>query len=452
MRTRAETRGTAEGAPKGAHGAARVLGWTAGLLALTGIAFAAAGDLDPNFGYGGIEVTADLPYVTPALDSAAQADGRIVVGGMEMNVAWKLRRFNGDGSPDTTFGTGGVASLFGSADAPGFTDLALEGDDDIVAVGKAKAGTVTKATVARLSMDGVLDTAFGTAGILRLSVPGSTYDVATAVAVQADGKILVGGYADVKVKKTTNRKWFLARIQSGGAIDTGFGTNGYAFYDPSSTQDDISRKALVVLPDGSIVAGGYAGTATGQWTVARFSAAGAFQAAITRSTGQFAGLAVDGAGHVVATGNTWVSGSTTDSAVVARYLTTGTGLAPDTSFGTGGETVVGIAGYDHVRSSAGAVACASGNEVVFSSYAYTNANPTPRSVWTMRLTSSGSLDTTFGTGGRVGPVDLLTLNDASAGVLVDATGRVLVAGYARAASSSTSGTDCIWFLARYLGQ
>jgi len=237
-----------------------------------------------------------------------------------------------------------------------------------------------------------------------------------------------------------------------GSLDTEFGSSGYAFYDPSTTNDDILRKALVLLPDGSIVAGGYAGTSARVWTVARFSSTGIFQAAVTRNTGLFAGLTVDAAGRVVATGNTWVSGSTTDSAVVARYTTTGTGLAPDSTFGAAGETVVTVSGYDHVRSSAGAVDTDATNGVVFAAYAYTNAAVTHQVVWTFRLTSAGALDGSFGTGGRVGAIDLLAMNDAAAGVLVDGAGSVLVSGGARATSSSTSTTDCVWFLARYLGQ
>ncbi len=130
---------------------------------------------------------------------ALQADGKIVaVGSSRFNFAdnadFALARVNPDGTLDATFGTGGIVTtnLAGSDAAYA---VAVQSDGKIVAAGgsnQAANNLDTTAAVVRYIINGTLDTTFGTAGKLNLNL-GTTGDTFGAIALQADGKIVLGG-------------------------------------------------------------------------------------------------------------------------------------------------------------------------------------------------------------------------------------------------------------------
>jgi uncharacterized delta-60 repeat protein len=129
------------------------------------------------------------------------------------------------------------------------------------------------------------------------------------------------------------------------------------------------------------------------------------------------GVVVDSAGRVVVAGYSW-NGSDDDVAVV-RYTSSG---VLDTSFGTGGKVTTAIGpGNDYGQ----AVAVDSADRVIVAGYSW---NGSDYDVAVVRYTSSGVLDTSFGTGGKVttaiGPG-----TDIGHGVAVDSADRVIMAGY-----------------------
>jgi uncharacterized delta-60 repeat protein len=138
--------------------------------------------------------------LTPGWDDASgieiQADGKLVTAGAAGGLGGQLLvlRFEADGTPDTTFsGDGKVATNFTARDDFAW-DLALQADGKIVAAGTAGIGTTGAGSfaVARYGSNGVLDTTFSGDGKVATNVtPG--IDVATAVAIQANGAIVVGG-------------------------------------------------------------------------------------------------------------------------------------------------------------------------------------------------------------------------------------------------------------------
>src|ERR1051325_6151623 len=190
-----------------------------------------SGDLDTTFGTGG-RVFVDFPLESTANAVALQPDGKIIVAGDEgkdvrfnydETTNFALARHNADGSLDTSFGTGGkVRTGFGFHS--GAMGLVIQADQKLVAAGyiSDSAGSNAVALV-RYNTDGSLDTSFGTGGVVRSSTVG---DVAYAIALQADQKIVVAGRPQAVV----------ARYNTDGSLDTTFGSGGRAIRNTSPSE------------------------------------------------------------------------------------------------------------------------------------------------------------------------------------------------------------------------
>lgn len=143
------------------------------------------GSPDTTFSGDG-KVTTDLGGYNWAESVAVQSTGRIIVGGQSAD-RFALVRYNVDGSRDTTFGTGGVATTdFGGTAR--VTDLVVQPDDRIVAAGSGSPGDFL---LARFNADGTLDTGFGTGG--RSTTDFGSSEGAKALALQSDGKVIAFG-------------------------------------------------------------------------------------------------------------------------------------------------------------------------------------------------------------------------------------------------------------------
>jgi uncharacterized delta-60 repeat protein len=150
------------------------------------------GSFDTTFGSGGYAFTdvSGTGEDDVARDLVIQPDGKIVVVGYPTEssegAAFGVTRYNADGSPDTTFGAGGVVvtTIAGDTQADGVT---LGAGGTIVVAGKAMAIL----RVARYDSSGSLDPSFGASGIV--TTPVGSDSAANAVAVQSDGKIVAAG-------------------------------------------------------------------------------------------------------------------------------------------------------------------------------------------------------------------------------------------------------------------
>src|SRR5688572_8110916 len=102
-----------------------------------------------------------------------------------------------DGDLDPTFGNNGrVVTNFGGIAADLANDVALQADGRVVVVGETTSlGTDSDFGLARYNADGTLDSTFGRGGLVAtdFSKGGPTLDIANAVAIQSDGKIVVVG-------------------------------------------------------------------------------------------------------------------------------------------------------------------------------------------------------------------------------------------------------------------
>ncbi len=174
--------------------------------------FQANGTLDGSFGAGGV-VSTSLGATNAYADGVAiQADGRIVVAGVaSLNFdGWLLAvRYQTNGALDLSFNTDGMALSAGA----GAAAVTLQPDGKILMAGYVDNDT----GLFRYDTNGSPDASFGTGGLVQTGL-GPAQDSAAALALQADGKIVVAGSAFFPV--TSDRRFVLARYVGDTATET----------------------------------------------------------------------------------------------------------------------------------------------------------------------------------------------------------------------------------------
>jgi uncharacterized delta-60 repeat protein len=215
------------------------------------IRLTADGALDPTFGEGGLVRTGPPGGHTELFALALRAGGRIVVAGrtvVEGDVFF-LAALEADGSPDRSFGDGGVVitDLAGSSDSA--FGLGLLADGRIIAAGGTLVGGEDLVAVARYDATGRLDPSFGEGGAATFDVaPGS--DEAFALTLQPDGAIVLAGGAITEAGEDA----FMARVTSAGRLDAGFAEGGVFVFDAGGGIHEL--RAVALQGDGRITAAG----------------------------------------------------------------------------------------------------------------------------------------------------------------------------------------------------
>ncbi len=234
---------------------------------------ASSGTLDSSFGTGGKVTTGFAGSFDGASSVAVQPDGNIVVAGttyINGGSDFALARYDSNGTLDASFGIGGqvITDFAGCWD--GASSVAVQGDGKIVAAGFAGITLFSNFALARYEGDGALDTSFGTAGKVTtdfgLLDHGFSVAQAFSLAVQLDGKIVAGGRAFINGDFHSA----LARYDSFGTLDAGFGTSGKVTIIFGGSTDGVS--SFAVQPDGKIVvAGGAVINEFGDFALARLN-------------------------------------------------------------------------------------------------------------------------------------------------------------------------------------
>ena len=262
-----------------------------------------AGELDPGFGGGDGIVTTDFAgHYDEAYALALYEDGRIVAAGRAdgeltgRDIA--VSRYLSDGTLDPAFDGDGrvVVDINGSE---WVQDVVVQPDGKVLVAGHVFNFDRMNEDmfVVRLNEDGSLDSSFGTGGIALIDLsdtPGGSSDVAHAMALQPDGKIvLAGGSIRNNSNDGSGQNIAVARVNPDGTLDPSFGTDGWVRTNHNEGFGGSVERArgVVVYPDGRIAV---AGETRGQLTI------------------EF-------------------------DIILARYTTNG---APDTSFGPNGNGVV----------------------------------------------------------------------------------------------------------------
>ena len=239
----------------------------------------ADGALDPSFGNGGIAL--GIPTATNADEATAiavQADGKIVAVGpseVTLNGAndFAIERFDSSGHLDHSFSGDGLVFTPITVSTPtsqaAASAVAVQRDGKIVAAGKAYNGTDYDIAVVRYLSNGALDTTFGVGGIVTLGI-GAHDDQATAVAVQSDGRIVVGG----DFNNGLNYDMAVLRFNANGSLDSTFDGNGIATTTAVLGAYPDYANAMVIQRDGKIVLAGYTLYANDDTTLVRFDTNG----------------------------------------------------------------------------------------------------------------------------------------------------------------------------------
>ncbi len=298
------------------------------------------GSLDLNFGSNGIAISPLTEYRELLLAIAVQPDGKIVVAGLQeisSSGDMAVARYNADGSPDNTFGTNGFAAIDLGTDSDAAWCMALQDDGKILLGGSVnnQFTTVDDYALVRINTDGILDNSFGTGGIVVTDVDGF-WDNAFAIDIQSDGKIILAGngYSD------DQRNCCLVRYNSDGSLDATFGIGGIAMNSIgliySKTRD------VEIQDDGKIVAVGHFNDGDDDHTfVTRFNADGSVDNSfgnngaatldVAANDDSFLAVCIQPDGKILAAGFTYEINQENDVLVV-RYNTDGT---LDNTFGNG---------------------------------------------------------------------------------------------------------------------
>ena len=332
----------------------------------------------PAFGPGdGVLTTTIGAGNDEGSEVTVQADGKILVAGTSHNGTnndFTLTRYNSDGSLDTSFsGDGKLTIAIGSGDDYG-TSVTVQADGKILLAGTSFNGGNPDFALVRYNSDGTLDTSFGGGDGIVTTAIGSGYDWASSVTVQADGKILAGGYGNNGI----DSDFALVRYNSDGSLDTSFSTDGILTIAIGAGSEDYAD-SVTLQADGKIL---------------------------------LAGTSFNGGNAVFA---------------LVRVNSDGT---LDTSFGGGdGKLTTAIgAGTDYGRS----VTVQTDGKILF---AGSSSNGSNDDVALVRYNSDGTLDTSFGGGDGILTTAIGTGGDTGFSVTVQADGKILVAGSAHNGSN-----------------
>ena len=210
--------------------------------------FNSDGTPDPSFGSGGVSIV-DIGLPSPTFDfsgdlvKAAEApDGDIVVAAGD-----RVGRLLPDGELDTSFGPNGTVALpAGIAEG-----VAVDAQDRPV-VAEAFAGGGSSFGAVRYLRTGSLDPSFGSGG--RASVTHGRSDVAAAVATEPDGRVVLAGSLRSGRRGAKNaEKLAVLRLTAQGRPDGSFGRDGLA---TAAFSLNASANALALLPGGRVLAVG----------------------------------------------------------------------------------------------------------------------------------------------------------------------------------------------------
>jgi RHS repeat-associated protein/uncharacterized delta-60 repeat protein len=237
---------------------------TAGHTEMALVEYNGDGSLDTAFGSGGI-VTYEVGANSQIDTLSVQSDGTILVGGTGTDTGghteMALLKFNSSGSLDTSFGSGGVA-VHEIGTASGIDAITVNSDDGtILAAGYGLNGSGQReVAVLKFEGDGSLDTVFGSGGVVTTEL--GSYSMAKAMIVDSAGTILVAGKG---TGAYSGKQVAIIAYNGDGSLDTSFGNGGAIML----TTDGSTGNAEALQSDGKLVVGGKEGT---DFAVFRFNA------------------------------------------------------------------------------------------------------------------------------------------------------------------------------------
>jgi uncharacterized delta-60 repeat protein len=351
---------------------------------------------------------------------SAQADGKIVIAGYltipgsspssTPSYQSALIRLNADGTADTSFGqgTGRFVDNFDGL----YNAVAVQSNVAILTGGASTSGQPL-GSVTRFDLNNGPKASFSFSSSALVSE-------AKAIALQADGKVVVAGY---RVDSSNHRDFAVARLSFShdvtgfyyGVLDSSFGNNGVTATDLGT--DDDEANAVAIQSDGKIV---LAGQTSDSIAAVRYDSNGAIDTSfgvngkVTTKVGNSInhgnGVVVQSDGKIV------VTGQADSNLVLLRYGSAGT---PDPSFGGTGTALVSLG----ANSLGGEALSLQGDDKIL----VTGSGNGDFVV--LRFTKDGFLDSNYGGGVKV-TMDVTGANDFAHAITLDSFGRAIVAGEA----------------------
>jgi uncharacterized delta-60 repeat protein len=388
------------------------------------------GTLDTTFDTDGI-VTTNISTYDEAHSVALQPDGKIIVVGTSPIADqgdFTVLRYNTNGSLDTTFdgetgnnGNGIVTTDVGNnLDYDEAKSVTVQTDGKIIVAGRIYLGGPNDFAIARYNSDGSLDTTFSTDG--KTTTDMDLNDYAESVAVQSDGKIVAAGWTNVK-------DFAVVRYNTNGTLDTTFDTDGKLTTVVSN--EEARLDAIAMQPNGQIVIVGYGGfDGSDDFAVARYNVNGTLDTTFdtdglvttnigTRSsTDEAFNIAVQPDGKTIVVGYNRTGNR--DDFAVTRYNTNG---SLDTTFDGDGKVTTNVVANRSAWASSVAIQ-ADGKIIVVGTTDQGGFNDFA----IVRYNANGTLDNTFDTDGKV-TTDIGADHDDATSVAIQADGKIIAAGY-----------------------
>jgi len=152
------------------------------------------------------------------------------------------------GDLDNTFGNDGIVTTPIGVDGDRCRDIAVQEDGKIVLIGSTNNGTNLDLAILRYNINGTPDNTFGEGGAFSVNLGGDEYGV--SVVVLSDGKILTAGTQG----ESPFSDFLILKFNSDGTIDQTFGTNGIVTTDFGITHDIANN--IMINSDGKIIVTG----------------------------------------------------------------------------------------------------------------------------------------------------------------------------------------------------
>jgi len=308
------------------------------------------GSLDSTFSGDGRLIT-NLGGSDRANGVAIQPNGKIVAVGEKCSSSGPcdvaLVRYNLNGTLDTTFsGDGKQTNDFGGGNN-GSSSLAIQSNGKIVVAGYMWNGTDNDLAIYRYLSNGSLDTTFSSNGMVNIGFGAGKQDTAADLVIQSDGKIVVAGYTGNVAAANSN--FAIARLNTNGSLDTTFGGDGKLTTNFGG--DDLAS-AVTLQADGKIMAAGEKfdlGTNISSVALARYGIDGSLDTTFN-GTGKKIFSIVTGKNSsardaiIQSDGKIVVAGSFNSDDFAVVRLNSGGNL--DTTFSGDGKVTINFGGFD----------------------------------------------------------------------------------------------------------
>ena len=408
---------------------------TNGILKIAIARYSPSGVLDTSFDTDGKVLTSlEAGTQSVAYHVSVQTDGKILVAGNTYTTAIEstslfIAKYNSNGSLDTSFDADGFAtnnysasyleqirSILEQPDGKIVTTYFINYDDNV---------NFTDYVTRRFNSDATNDASFGTNGKVTTAVANG-YNLANAVTLQPDGKIVVAGYSyEIPNVKT---ELSMVRYTSNGSLDPSFSNDGMLTSGVESSNDDLS--ILLVQPDDKLIAVGtkknYATNGTGYVDIilSKYNADGSLDAAfgsegkVTSTFGEnlnrILGAIVQPDGKIVVANMYTTFIDNTQHLELIRYNYNG---AIDINFGINGKL--------SINSFAGLISQPDGKIITLEAFT-DNQNNTIFTV--KRLNNNGTIDTGFGIDGSaalIGNLNVLS-NTMGKNIAIQNDGKIVL--------------------------